>query len=155
LHENPGGWYYEMQELGYNYRLTDFQAALGLSQLSRADKGLIRRKEIARKYAEAFKDVREVKGQSGYMDGHAYHLYIVEVEQRLEIYNYLREKNIFVQVHYIPIHTLPYYRQLGKKIESFPMAENYYDHCLSLPIYPALTDAEQEYVIKMIREFFI
>ncbi len=109
LHENHGGWYYEMQELGYNYRLTDFQAALGLSQLKRADEGLNRRREIAAIYAEAFKDVADIHGQSGSLEGHAYHLYIVEVEDRLALYNHLRANNIFAQVHYIPVHTLPYY----------------------------------------------
>jgi UDP-4-amino-4,6-dideoxy-N-acetyl-beta-L-altrosamine transaminase len=153
MHENHGGWYYELQELGYNYRLTDFQAALGLSQLQRADEGLKRRRAIARKYAEAFTDQQGIIGQSGYVEGHAYHLYIIEVEDRLGLYNYLREQKIFAQVHYIPAHTLPYYQSLGWKEGDFPVAENYYKHCLSIPMYPSLSDGEQEYVIGCIKDF--
>lgn len=154
LHENHGGWFYEMQELGYNYRLTDFQAALGISQLKRANDGFAKRREIAKKYFEAFKNVDQIIGQSGYAEGHAYHLYIIEVEDRLELYNYLRSKNIFTQVHYIPVHTLPYYQQLGWEKRDFPVAENYYKHCLSLPMFPTLTNSEQEYVINEIMNFF-
>jgi len=155
LIENHGGWYYEMQTLGYNYRLTDFQAALGTSQLKRADEGLKRRKEIAKKYYDVFKDNSNILGQSGVVDGHAYHLYIIQVEQRKALYDYLRKKNIFCQVHYIPVHTLPYYQNLGWKKGDMPIAEEYYNCCLSLPMYPTLTDDEQEYVIKNIAEFFI
>jgi len=153
LHENHGGWYYEMQELGYNYRLTDFQAALGISQLERADEGFTKRRMIAKKYFDAFKNVDHIMGQSGYVEGHAYHLYIIEVEDRLGLYNYLRSKNIFVQVHYIPVHTLPYYQQLGWQEGDFPVAENYYHHCLSLPMFPTLENEEQQYVIDRIIEF--
>jgi len=153
LYENHGGWYYEMQELGYNYRLTDFQAALGISQLERADEGLTKRRVIAKKYFDAFKNVDHIMGQSGYVEGHAYHLYIIEVEDRLGLYNYLRSKNIFVQVHYIPVHTLPYYQQLGWQEGDFPVAENYYHHCLSLPMFPTLENEEQQYVIDRIIEF--
>jgi UDP-4-amino-4,6-dideoxy-N-acetyl-beta-L-altrosamine transaminase len=153
LKENHGGWYYEMQELGYNYRLTDFQAALGLSQLKRADQGLAKRREIASTYYQAFKDVKGIKGQSGVVDGHAYHLYIIEVEDRAGLYNFLRSKNIFAQVHYIPVHTLPYYRGLGWNCGDFPVVENYYSGCLSLPMYPTLTSDEQSYVIETIKQF--
>jgi dTDP-4-amino-4,6-dideoxygalactose transaminase len=153
LHENHGGWYYEMQELGYNYRLTDFQAALGTSQLKRADEGLKRRKEIAAAYADAFATTPEILGQSGVVEGHAYHLYIIQVADRLGLYNHLRANNIFAQVHYIPVHTLPYYKGLGWKKGDFPVAEAYYDQCLSLPMYPTLTDSEQQYVIEKIKEY--
>jgi UDP-4-amino-4,6-dideoxy-N-acetyl-beta-L-altrosamine transaminase len=153
LYENHGGWYYEMQELGYNYRLTDFQAALGTSQLKRADEGLARRRNIAKRYAEAFEGLQSILGQSGYVEGHAYHLYVIEVEDRPGLYNYLRSKNIFTQVHYIPVHRLPYYQKLGWKAGDFPVAENYYEHCLSLPMYPTLTDEEQEYVIDSIKSY--
>ncbi len=147
-------WYMEMQDLGFNYRLTDFQAALGLSQLKRADEGLIRRREIASTYFEAFKDKSFVKGQSGVIEGHAYHLYIIEVENRLELYNFLRSKIIFAQIHYIPCHLMPYYRQFGWKEGDMPQAENYYKHCISLPMFPTLTAEEQDYVITCIDEFY-
>jgi len=152
--ENHGVWYYEMQELGYNYRLTDFQAALGLSQLNRADLGIERRIEIAKKYENAFRNSSYIKNQSGVVDGHAYHLYAIEVDRRSELVNYLREKNIFVQIHYIPAHTMPYYRQFGWKNGDFPYAEKYYSRCLSLPMYPTLTNEEQEFVIDQIRSFY-
>jgi UDP-4-amino-4,6-dideoxy-N-acetyl-beta-L-altrosamine transaminase len=148
-----GGWYYEMQTLGYNYRLTDFQAALGLSQLQRAEIGLQRRKEIATKYYEAFKNNPEIIGQSGINKGHAYHLYIIEVKNRNELYDYLRTQNIYCQVHYIPVHTFPYYRNLGWKTGDFPFGEDYYSKCLSLPIYPTLTNTEQDWVINKILNF--
>lgn len=147
-------WYMEMQELGFNYRLTDFQAALGLSQLKRADEGLQRRREIAQTYYEAFKNKSFIKGQSGVVEGHAYHLYIIEVENRLELYNYLRTKNIFAQIHYIPCHLMPYYREFGWKEGDMPKAEKYYKHCISLPMYPTLTEDEQGFVIQVILDFY-
>lgn len=148
------GWYMEMQDLGYNYRITDFQAALGISQLKRADSGLERRKVIAGNYHRAFEGKPFVKGQSGIVEGHAYHLYILETAQRLDLYNHLRKNNIFAQIHYIPVHLMPYYRQFGWKEGDFPHAENYYKHCISLPMYPTLTDEEQIHVITIINSFF-
>ena len=148
------GWYMEMQELGFNYRITDFQAALGASQLKRANIGLEKRKEIASKYYSFFKDKKYIKGQSGIIDGHAYHLYIMEVEKRLELYNYLKKNNIFAQIHYIPCHLMPYYRNLGWDEGDIPNAENYYKHCISLPMYPTLTPEEQMYVIEKIHSFY-
>lgn len=152
---NYPGWYMEMQELGFNYRLTDFQAALGVSQLKRADAGLLRRREIAEIYSEAFKGKKFIKGQSGKIDGHAYHLYVVEVEDRLGLYNYLRSKNIFAQVHYIPTHLMPYYRHQGWQEGDMPSAEKYYSSCLSLPMYPTLTREELNYVIETIKAFYL
>jgi dTDP-4-amino-4,6-dideoxygalactose transaminase len=85
---------------------------------------------------------------------HAYHLFIVEVAKRRELYDFLRERKIYAQVHYIPVHTQPYYQQFGWKRGDMPVAETYYNKCLSLPMYPALTDEEQEYVIRTILDFF-
>lgn len=154
LHENHGGWYYEMQELGYNYRMTDFQAALGISQLKRADEGLARRQQIAARYNEAFAGIEGIKvpfvGESIY---HAYHLYIIQVDDRKGLYDYLRANNIYAQVHYVPLHLMPYYRQLGCKEGDCPVAEEYYRHCLSLPMFPTLTEEEQRYVIEKVIEF--
>lgn len=154
LHERPGGWYYEMQELGYNYRLTDFQAALGISQLKRAQTGLDRRHEIVKRYNEAFSGIEGIKvpfNASGVY--HAYHLYIIQVNDRSGLYNYLHRNNIYAQVHYVPLHLMPYYRKLGNKKGDLPVAEAYYEHCLSLPMYPTLTDEEQEYVIGKVIEY--
>jgi len=147
-------WYMEMQELGYNYRITDFQCALGTSQLKRADEGVQRRRVIAQNYNEAFEGKGFINGQSGVVDGHAYHLYIVEVEDRLGLYNYLREHNIYAQIHYIPCHLMPYYRQFGWQEGDMPNAENYYKHCISLPMYPTLTDEQQDFVIRKINEYY-
>jgi UDP-4-amino-4,6-dideoxy-N-acetyl-beta-L-altrosamine transaminase len=148
------GWYMEMQELGYNYRLTDFQAALGISQLKRADAGLLRRKEIASTYARAFEGAPWLKGQSGLITGHAYHLYVVEVDDRLGLYNHLKNNSIFPQVHYIPIHLMPYYQQQGYHPGDYPAAEEFYSRCLSLPMYPTLTETEQNYVIQTINSYY-
>ena len=148
-----GIWYYEMQELGYNYRLTDFQAALGSSQLKRAKSGMKRRREIASTYFEAFKNCFFIKGQSGVIKGHAYHLYVIEIEDRTGLVNFLREQNIFAQVHYIPIHLMPYYRNFGFKVGDLPNAEKYYQHCLSLPMFPTLTNEEQQFVIEKVLKF--
>lgn len=148
------GWYMEMQHLGYNYRLTDIQAALGTSQLKRADEGLAKRKEIADTYTNAFSGKDYIKGMSGNVDGHAYHLFVIEVDDRLGLYNYLRTKNIFAQIHYIPSHLMPYYREQGWAEGDMPHAENYYKHCISLPMYPTLTVDEQRYVINSIDEYY-
>ncbi len=152
IDEYPG-WYMEMQMLGYNYRLTDFQAALGLSQLKRADRGIERRREIATIYNDAFSKTSKIKGQSGIVDGHAYHLYIIEVEDRLGLYNYLKSNNIFAQIHYIPTHLMPYYQQFGWKEGDFLNAEKYYSQCISLPMYPTLSKIEQDMVISLILDF--
>jgi UDP-4-amino-4,6-dideoxy-N-acetyl-beta-L-altrosamine transaminase len=146
-------WYMEMQQLGFNYRITDFQAALGLSQLKRADSGIQRRREIAASYQKAFHGKNFVKGQSGLIEGHAYHLYILEVENRLGLYNYLREHQIFAQIHYIPCHLMPYYRELGWNEGDRPKSEAYYKHCISLPMYPTISDDELNYVIERIITF--
>ncbi|MCE7995969.1 MAG: UDP-4-amino-4,6-dideoxy-N-acetyl-beta-L-altrosamine transaminase [Roseivirga sp.] len=152
--ETYPGWYMEMQELGFNYRLTDFQAVLGESQLGRAESGLIRRREIAQNYLDAFAGKAFIKGQSGVVQGHAYHLYVIEVADRLGLYNHLRSQSIFAQIHYIPCHLMPYYRQFGWKEGDLEHAENYYRHCISLPMFPTLTDDEQNFVISCISAYF-
>ena len=153
LIENHGAWYYEMQELGYNYRIPDMLCALGISQLKRAAAGLEKRKAIAKNYEIAFVNHTNVKTPK-YLDGHAFHLYILEVKDRLGLYNHLRTKNIFTQIHYIPVHTMPYYKNLGHNVGDFPIAEEYYSKCISLPMYPTLTEDEQNYVIQEILNFY-
>ena len=136
------------------YETGDFQAALGISQLRRADAGLDRRQQIARTYNEAFAPISGIRtpyvAENIY---HAYHLYIIQVADRLGLYNYLHENKIYAQVHYVPLHLMPYYRQLGNKKGDLPVVEAYYEHCLSLPMYPTLTDEEQQYVIEKVIEF--
>lgn len=152
--ENHGQWYYEMQELGYNYRLTDIQASLGNSQLKKADQRLNIRYKIAKKYNEFFSNKKYVINHSGYIKGHAYHLYIINVNNRDSLFKYLRDKNIFCQVHYIPLHLMPYYKQFGWKKGDLPNAESYYKTCISLPIYPSLKDEELDFVINSINDFY-
>lgn len=153
LEKVDGGWYYEMQELGYNYRITDFQAALGISQLSRLDWSIERRQAIAKRYNEAFANTCIITPKVDDHVSHAYHLYVIQLDKRKELYDFLRTQNIFAQVLYVPAHTMPYYRRLGWKQGDCPVAENYYAHCLALPMFPTLTDEEQEYVICKVLEF--
>ncbi|MDR2038363.1 MAG: UDP-4-amino-4,6-dideoxy-N-acetyl-beta-L-altrosamine transaminase [Bacteroidales bacterium] len=152
MRKNDGGWYYEMQMLGYNYRMTDINASLGISQLKRAREGVLRRQEIAALYDKAFEGrIQTIK--PGPDVNHAYHLYVIKVNNRKELYDRLREKGINSQVHYIPVHTLPYYQDLGYKTGSMPHAEAFYEQCLSIPMYPTLTDEEVRFVIDSVIEF--
>lgn len=153
LTENHGKWYMELQDLGYNYRIPDILCALGISQLSRADEGMERRRAIAKKYDKAFENTI-VKTHVPSSDiGHAYHLYVIEVSNRKELYDALREEGIYAQIHYIPLHTMPYYQKLGNVKGDLPVAEAYYDGCISLPMYPTLTEEEQEFVIEKVLKF--
>lgn len=151
MSENHGAWYYEMIELGYNYRIPDILCALGISQLEAAEENLMRRREIASRYDQAFanSNIKTILPPSSI--GHAYHLYVVLVDNRKELYNFLRSRGIYAQIHYIPVHTMPYYQQLGHKKCSLPNAEAYYDKCISLPMYPSLTDEEQTFVIESVK----
>jgi UDP-4-amino-4,6-dideoxy-N-acetyl-beta-L-altrosamine transaminase len=150
--QDHGGWFYEMQELGYNYRLTDIQSALGITQLAKNKEGVERRNEIANVYKKAFKSIIKFQSlEKGVVNAH--HLFIIEVEDRKGLYDYLKVQNIFAQIHYIPVHTLPYYKSIGYKEAGLINAENYYSNCLSLPMYPTLTDEEQEFVIERVLKF--
>lgn len=156
-------WYMEMQELGYNYRMPDINCALALSQLQRADEGLKSRHEIALRYRKAFSTIPQVIDKNYESDHyakiqsnlHAHHLYVVEVENRMDLYNYLREHQIFAQIHYVPTHFMPYYQNLGNKKGDHPNAEAYYSKCISLPMYPTLTEEEQRRVIYLIKNFYV
>jgi len=149
-----GPWYYEMQELGYNYRLTDIQCALGLSQLKKLDEFITRRKEIANIYDEAFskmENVDYIREKQGFDSSR--HLYVILVNNRKEVFNFLRkESKIMVNVHYIPVYQHPYYQNLGYKRGLCPGAEKYYSHAISIPMFPKLTNDEVYYVIERIAE---
>lgn len=152
LAENHGGWYYEMQELGYNYRLTDIQSALGITQLKKNEQGVVVRNEIASRYKKAFHS--KIKYQSLPSNTYnAHHLFVIEIDRRKELYDYLKSNNIFAQIHYIPVHLAPYYKSLGYKKGDFPCSEKYYENCLSLPMYPTLSIEEQNFVISKVLEF--
>lgn len=156
LHKVDGPWYYEQIDLGYNYRITDIQAALGISQLGRIDKFLEKRKKIAAKYDEAFRnfDGIEIPEQAEYSNS-AYHLYVIKVDKsiRKALFEYLRANNIGVNVHYIPVYTFPYYREHGYENVKCENAEKLYESIISIPIYYDLSDEEQDYVIDKIKEF--
>ena len=146
-------WEYEMRELGFNYRITDIQCALGLSQLNKQIDFLERRYEIAKTYDQAFEN-SFVKPLYTFDGKSSYHLYVVQVDftklniSKVELFNKLKEKNIGIQVHYIPINKQPYYIALGYGNENTPVMDKYYEECFSLPMYPLLSDDEQKYVIK-------
>ena len=152
MSQNDGGWYYEMKELGFNYRLTDIQSALGITQLKKNKEGVKRRNEIANNYKKAFNEKLKFQDlKSG--DLNAHHLFVIEINDRKKLYNFLKTHNIFSQIHYIPLHTLPYYSNIGYDNANLKNSENYYKHCISLPMYPTLTNTEQELVISKVLEF--
>lgn len=152
--EAHGPWYNEMQTLGFNYRLSDIQAALANNQLKRIKGNLERRKEIANQYDQAFQSlpIKTPHLEEGH--NHAYHLYVIQTEKRKELFNFLFGRQIFAQVHYLPVHWHPHYQRLGFDKVSLPVAENFYNQCISLPIYSSLTDEELQYVIDCVKEFF-
>jgi len=156
LIENNGDWYYELHELGFNYRITDVQAALGIQQLKKSDSWQKKRRNIVSHYDEAFKSLETITPQIHSDDGsYSYHLYVVQAESRKELYNYLRTKEIYTQVHYIPIHLQPFYKEnFNYKKGDYPIAEQYYKKALSLPLYPSLSEDEQDFVIESIFEFY-
>lgn len=163
LEKSDGGWYYEMQSLGYNYRITDFQAALGLSQFGRIKENIAARNRIAKKYHEALSgcEFMSLPPELGFNPDsdtvHSYHLFTIRTdteERRADFYKYLRSNNIFAQVHYAPLHLMPYYRhEFGFKEGDCPEAEAFYKCELSLPMYHSMTDDDFDYVVETIRAF--
>jgi UDP-4-amino-4,6-dideoxy-N-acetyl-beta-L-altrosamine transaminase len=142
-----GPWYYQQIELGFNYRATDIQAALGVSQLARLDGFLARRRALAAAYSQTLAGLPLALPTQQPGAESAWHLYVVRVpERRDEVFAALRSAGIGVNVHYIPVHLQPFYRQLGFRPGDFPEAEAYYAQALSLPLYPGLEDAEQQYI---------
>lgn len=155
----PGDWYHEMQELGYNYRITDIQAALGISQLKRLDKFIEARKKIAAAYNKALGEFSDKLDFSSDDKEHSssWHIYVIRLkgalaEKRTEIFKKLREAGIGAQVHYIPVYRHPYYQSLGYQKGLCPKAEAYYESAISLPIYPDLKPEDQQFVIKKLNE---
>lgn len=160
LHQRStaGTWFYEVAGLGFNYRLTDFQCALGLSQLKKVEQWIKRRQAIARRYDLAFQEIDAILPLAVKKNlRHAYHLYVVrvrcsgDVQNRAELFSALRDKGIGVNVHYIPLNLHPYYQQLlGIRQGQCPAAETAYENILSLPIFPAMSDADVDYVVETI-----
>jgi len=155
---SEGAWYYQQVDLGFNYRITDIQAALGTSQLVRIDEFVIRRRELALRYTAALTGLPLILPQERPDCRSAYHLYVIRLQMnrisrsRREVFDALREKGIGVNVHYIPVHTHPYYQKLGFGPGDYPEAEQYYAETITLPLYPTLSDADQDYIVAVVRE---
>ncbi len=151
LERNDGPWYYEMQSLGYNYRITDIQAALGASQMNKLDRFVVRRREIAEQYNRAFADFECIMRPYQHPKSNSsWHLYVIRWRvgiDRADAFAELRKRNIGVHVHYIPVYKQPYYRDLGYADQQCPEAEAYYEEAMSLPIFPAMSDDDVQDVI--------
>ena len=160
LEKNDGPWYYEMHEVGYNYRITDFQCALGSSQLKKLDQFVQKRSEIAKRYDESFSNVDNlIIPETPNSVEHAYHLYPLQIDfdklalTKSKLFEKMKESGINLQVHYFPIHLQPFYRKnYGFKTGDFPVSENFYRNEVSLPIYPDLSTGDVEFVINSIKE---
>ena len=158
--ESEGAWYYQQLELGWNYRMTDMQAALGLSQWERLDEYVARRNELAQRYDELLADLPLILPQQHADAWSARHLYVVQLDaqrtqrDRAALFDHMRASDIGVNVHYIPVHAQPYYRQRGFKAGDFPNAEAYYSNAISLPMFPTMSEAQQDEVVAALREFF-
>jgi dTDP-4-amino-4,6-dideoxygalactose transaminase len=159
--QGQGAWYYEQHALGFNYRITDIQAALGLSQLGRLDAFVARRRAIAARYTALLADLPVTTPFQAAYGESAWHLYPVWIQpgadgdvaaRRKAVFASLREQGIGVNVHYIPVPNQPYYRRLGFEPGQFPQAERYYSGAISLPMYYSLTDAEQDQVVDAVRK---
>lgn len=157
-HGMDGPWYYQQVALGYNYRMTDLQGALGNSQMNRLDQYVARRHELARRYNELLKDLPVITPWQ-HPDGYSgLHLYVIRLEldnmtkTHLQVFAALRANNIMVNLHYIPVHTQPYYQQMGFKVGQFPEAERYYAEAISLPMYPGMTKTQQDEVVSGLRD---
>lgn len=155
--EMEGPWYYQQVDLGYNYRMTDLQGALGASQMTRLDQYVARRHALARRYDRLLEGLPIITPWQ-HPDGYSgMHLYIIRLQldkikkTRREVFEELHEHNIFVNVHYIPVHMQPYYQAMGVEGRQFPEAERYYMEAISIPMYPALTEAEQDYVVDVLK----
>lgn len=159
LQDNHGPWYYEQQVLGYNYRLTDVQSALGTSQISKIDEFVNRRREIVKHYNEAFKDLKEIVTPfEADFSKSGWHIYVIKVKPELlkvsrkEIFEALQAENIGVNVHYLPVYLHPYYRDLGYKKGLCPNAEELYDNMITLPLFPSMTNEDVNDVITAVNK---
>jgi len=156
--KSDGPWYYEQIDIGFNYRMTELQGALGVSQMERLDSFVTRRQSIAERYDYLLEDL-SVRIPWQHPDGKSsFHLYVVRLQlERLQntkkrIFEFLREQSIGVNVHYIPVHTQPHFQKMGFNSNDFPEAEKYYKEAISLPIYPGMSDKQQNFVVEKLAE---
>ena len=159
LQKQEGPWYYEQQMLGFNYRITDFQCALGLSQLRKIDDFIDKRRKIVDFYNNELLKIKEIKLplEKEYVKSswHIYCLRVKNTKDRIDLFEKLRSSGLGVQVHYIPVHLQPYYKKvLGYKKNDFPKAEKYYESEITLPIYPKLLKKELKYIVSKVKEYF-
>lgn len=152
-----GPWYYQQLELGYNYRMTDMQAALGISQLDRLDSFVKKRHAIAKRYKKELLNLPIILPKQMDNSYSAFHLFVIRLKKnssvcRLNLYESLQDRGILVNIHYIPVHTQPYYKKLGFREGDFPEAEAYYRSAISLPIFPTLTEGQQGFIIQSLQE---
>lgn len=160
VRKDQGGWYYEQVDLGYNYRMTELQAALGLSQMTELDRFVTTRHSLVARYESGLADLPLVLPWQQPDSHSAFHLYVIQVREdaplnRRQLFDALRAAGIHVNVHYIPIHTQPYYQALGFEAGRFPHAETYYERAISLPLYAGLSEADQDFVIAKLRELLL
>lgn len=156
--EMDGPWYYQQVALGFNYRMTDLQAALGASQMTRLEQYVAKRHEIADRYNRLLADLPITLPWQHPDSYNAYHLYVIRLQlakiqpSHRQVFEALRAKDIMVNLHYIPVHTQPYYQNMGFKSGDYPEAEQYYREAISIPMHPTLTEQEQDFVVQSIRE---
>lgn len=156
--EADGPWYYQQIGLGFNYRMTDVQAALGYSQLTKVDKFVARRRQLAARYNELLKDLPVKLPYQNPETNSSWHLYLVRVDfskvnkTKKQIFAEMKEKGVCLNLHYIPVHTQPYYQKLGFKNGDFPVSEKYYEEVFTLPLYYSLTDEQQDYIVNALKE---
>lgn len=162
INPSDGPWYHEQQELGYNYRITDIQAALGITQLKKLDEFLARRREIVNRYNNEFKDIDGlITPEQLENTNSAWHIYVLQLEleklteDRKEIFKALRKKNLGVNVHYMPVYFHPYYQSIGYEKGICPKAERLYERIITIPLYPKMTDQQVDEVIKRIKNTII
>jgi UDP-4-amino-4,6-dideoxy-N-acetyl-beta-L-altrosamine transaminase len=155
--ESDGPWYYQQIELGFNYRITDIQAGLGVSQIRRLDEFVVRRRSLATRYDTLMRDLPLTLPWQHPDAYSAFHLYVVRLhldaigKSHRQVFDEMRQQGVGVNLHYIPVHTQPYYRGMGFKPGDFPEAEQYYREAISLPLYPGLSDSEQDRVVQALK----
>lgn len=154
INEDRRKWVYEQQALGFNYRMTDIQAALGLSQFSRLSEFLQRRRLLASRYMEALVDLPLSLPPEDQLNDSAWHLFIVRTDERDELYRFLESHGVGTNVHYMPIYRQPYYEALGFQPRDFPQAEAYATSALSIPLFPGLGDDDHQRIVALVRKYF-